>query len=775
MKAKRTLLLALLATTGILASCRTGDTSPSSTPGPTGQEPTSSSPSSSTPSNDSTGLSPSPSEVVPDGSQSSFDAYFRTLLEGNFKLSYTINNDAYSTISNDRYFIDHRTKSGYALLPSVEGLSLYELSESNGKVSGRPSVRYDSSTQVDQRHDLLADVNPLASLLSKKSSDYPTWSEAEKAYLLSDKEIVESLASLIDFDIASLSTIAKTSFVYDASTKAVEVTFYRFDQGANAYEPIRSATFSEVGASKDEMVEAYISSFTLPSTSLQEDQLSLLTGDSLVIQGTDETYEEDSSTPKNAVSFRYEYSPAGALFQNQQLLTAYYRPGANGSIERYVLLGNNTLSTDKANLPLVPNSTPSHETFSDLTAAVKSYFSAEAKNFLQGTDGYFHYYGTRWNDASNLFKIQNDYRRFDDFYLIPQGGKIAQAVFVGKTASVNDGNPSYRKTTLTFLDPASNPIDLPKTVDQDDADTPSIKEALAKLDTAKGFGYTIQAGGSSSHYVSDSYVLTYEGADKNAGTGYYQNAQGLWNFSFDKVAGTVSATGAVDKDGKLTSQYAKTTLDARLLSLSQDKASIVQKAPISNIYEAVELGGAASGRLMGETLSFKFDDATKTITGATFRTVGGASSTTSEGSLDYDYDDAGLPAELKAKLETLGTVAQGGSWDKENGVVGGIGDYLTADQLKAIPYISKADLDGSWQAYNPGGFLEFDNNLDAAFFTEFKAKLSDPASGFVDTKTNNNISIEDETIYHNEKVGIYVSCDPSNNCFYVSKALSAIS
>lgn len=780
---KKSIIFLLMIGSSLLASCQGGGNLPSSsttqgvieTTGTTGGT-TGTTASTGTSGTQNTSVTESTSgtenedkEVLQDGTQKGFNAYLDALLKGNYSLSYEVNKTPYTTVSNESYYYSSQSGTGYVLLPSTNGKeAYYSLTNTKGKFSAAPTIHFDTSYQVDEELKQ-SDISPLGSIGELEEGDYPKLDEATNEFVSNNKKINKAFANLLHLGADEYLYTTKVSFSWDNEKKATTISF-TIKRSDSSDASVRKGVFTKVGASKDDAIDSFISGYSLPETTLTQDYLSSITGSSYYSEIDDNVTNSSGNTVTKTY---YYYSDKGAYYTTQNGMTAYYKPKEDGTIWKYALKGDNTLDDEKRN---IPNSKPSYTKYADLTGAISKYFQKEINNFRRQSDGYFHYYGIHWNDASNLFKIQKDYRVFKDFYLVPRGGKIVQAVFVNASSSAIED--TSRTTTVNFLDPSSNPLTLPE-VAQADATTEEVKEALGKLDTKAGYSYTFESSSSTisskKQYISDDFVLTYDSGSSTKGTGYYQKAgkdasdttAGLYSFTFDTETGTIAANGPVDPNGKLTDYYVKNTLAPELFTLNKEKTEIVQKEQISDIYAHLEIGGSSFNALMGETFAFQYDAKTKTITGATFQALdGNAKGGKANINLTLGYQDSGFTEDMKSQLAKLGeNKTANTSWSQETGVVSGLGDAFTEAQIKAIPYVSYPGLDGYWQATNlmyPGSVysLYVENNgsqaeIPADYFTQLKAKLDEPSSGFVNTGENNTLT--DEPIYKNEAQGIYLT------------------
>lgn len=767
MKKQKFIILSLLLTFSTLVSCNNVVSSVSSNLS-TGSSSSSTSSESSVSSeeNSSNTSTSEEKEVNPNGGQASFDVYFYNLGLGNYKVNYSINNDNYFSIANSSYFYDSYSNDGYAYLDGIGGKNVFELINNNGNFKVKPTIKFNSSTFEDERITILNDVNPLKGILNLDSGEFPTYDASKGVFVTSNKKnIITPFARLLNLVDTDLDKSTSMEFKIEADNS---VTFNFLDKDSKI---VRTGKISNVGNSKDADLDSFVSSYTLPENTLEESNLTLLTSPVLNAEIHDITYSNDKKS--NEKVSRYFYNENAAYYQNVQGVSFFYQPNEDGSIFNYVLNGENKLVKDtRSTAPQSP-----YSKFTDLTSALSNFFASEATSFRQEDDGYFHYYGTRWNYLNGLFAIKPQYQRFDDIYAIVTKGVVNKLVFVGeKKDTLGEGSLSYRQTEVNLLASDENVPAIPKVEVKDDQ-TSEITQAFSKFDATKGYSYT--DSNKVKRYYSNNLVLEFDPASNDkastTGTGFYKKSDGLWNFSFDLEKKTVTPLGnpSTDEKDTIQSKFTAFSLLPEQFKISEDKKTILPKAPIVDIYNHIEIGetkASAEKGLLGDSFAFDYDASSKTITGASYHSVNGSSKGYDVIKITFGYEDSNFDQDMLTKLDQMTTV-KNTSWTDEAGVSEKLTSYLTETGVKALPYLSDSTTDGGWQYedykdYGIDVLALLNTGLSGTDYLDRYATLIVNDTDFEDTGSTNFST--DDKVYYNQKADIYVSVAKGDGCIYVS-------
>lgn len=642
----------------------------------------------------------------------------------NFTLSYnwTANGvtTAYTNVQTDKYSYYDYTKGRYVLLPSSETPPiriLYQiLRDKNGNDYPKAYGKEDASGNI---LPLKSTRDGLFNYFLDFADEAKAYSEADLAptekagvYHVSDSGFYGILAKSIGlsyFLYYSGINGADLSLLSDGSLRFVLTQPSAVSAALTLPESDRTGIIAHIGSAKDDDLEKIYESFTLPEETLTQEAIDALHNATAISANSHVTLEAQKDYSVSEVGtmkietkgdFYHSLSDQGADEDgNPTAIERTFKIKEDGKAYYGYLDATNKV-------------TEIDSTFTKDTLPFPTAMPLSSTDFRKEKNGFYGYYG--FNARPLLDAVSNlnfpSYVTLDRIQMEVQDGKISRMIFTSSALLNSDDNQYYRYIIDTsFAYEANFSTANFFECGAVEGKTDKIATALdyfKKADSTFAITATDSADGKETLLrTSDVYVSIRDTSAGVYATGYKDLGNGTYQ-PFEISNGTLKQT-KLPVSGTLYDAYkAKVDIDARVLSLADDGATIAANEAVEEIPNHFLLGyKLETWGLLAKTLSLTLKDGKIVSGSADYPDVSGKK----KGSvtLAYQYPTADAPIAFPEQYASLKTLIDGikategkSSWKEESetfykSLVAIYGE----ETAKAIPYYYSEEASGNFATY----------------------------------------------------------------------------
>lgn len=773
MFSKKFIRLFSLALLSLLTSCQAPSlsitvtpTSPSSSSLPTTTKPTS--PSSTSP-NTSTSITPEVSkekEVI--------DFLLNLPKEKNYKQDFYIGEKKHTAIRNENYYLTGIGGNGYALLstllPNLEKV-VYSIHVDDKVTLYAPYAGSSSSgetsyvTEIDS-FDYIVDFSTLEGEL-----DPILFEDRGETLFTDDTGLLSIFAATLHVPTyVQQGYVTGANIAFDGSTLT-----YSLIQPSNVDETYKfkgkegEGAIYDVGATTNEVLDSYVSSFNISSSGLPTNAISTLKGPQLVSQSEFDTVFDDGreEAPFGTSVVKYDEDQYEVVLNEGETQTQrYFRKNSDGYVSNEAIDGSNTI------VPI-----PTSDYWDDYFHFPSDQGVLQEDFIRKVDDTTYHYFGA---DITDLYSAlvstslgSSVYFPSADF--IVEKDRVTKVKFYSNIQLSTDG-ATYRYLITSSLSYDAPTFDSLKPYEETDESllldsyfAPFEDESASYKTITENFDYqgsNYEVLVTPTDYAQTSKILsgldevTYEPIYTSSITGYFKNKDGKWQ---PYTASNESGDWAIKLTGvPLTTtirELAHFTASGKAFTQNQEGA-IVPKNGVYNPSQSLVLGYTGEG--VDETTLQLFSDGTQ-LSSASYSYAAGHDST---GSATITYvlgsaeNPVALDANLKAKLNQEQPFQEPTSWKEDTTVYNTLKKYFTDEQIDSFPYIYSTEEHNNWVVDDREDYVEMHTWIekDPNYLTKLRSLFDE--RGYTRSKvgdldyeyTKGNIKIK---VHESTNVGFY--------------------